>query len=99
MADDGLGNAAGAITPRGTHRGDAVDEFDLANWRHLRRAVLAVHRAALEEDRGDDVMSPTDVGQQLGQQVTPALRRVPEMMVRVDDRQIRLERRLAGPLC
>ena len=98
MADDRLGDAAGAIPARGTHRGDAVDELDLAHRRHLGGAVLAVHRAAFEEDSGDDLVPTADVGQQLGEQVAAALRRVPKMMVRVDDRQIRLQRRFTRPL-
>ena len=98
VADDRLGDAAGAIIARRAHRRDAVDELDLAHRRHLRGAVLAVHRAAFEEDGGDDVVPAADIGQQLGQKIAAALRRIPEMMVRVDDRQIRLQRRLARPL-
>src|SRR5215469_616283 len=82
VADDRLGDAARAIAARGTHRRDAVDELDLADRRHLRRAVPTVHRPAFEKDRGNDVVPTTNVFEQLGQQVTPALRRVPEMMVR-----------------
>jgi hypothetical protein len=98
MADDRLGDPAGAVAARGAHRRDAVDELDLPDRRHLRRAVLAVHRAAFEKHGGDDVVPAAYVRQQLGQQVTPALRRVPEMMVRIDDRQPRLQRRFARPL-
>jgi hypothetical protein len=98
MPNDPLGDAAGAITARGAHRGDAVDELDLADRRHFRRAVLAVHRSALEKDRGDDIVPTAYVGQELRQQIAPALRRVPEMVMRIDDRQIGLQRRLAGPL-
>jgi hypothetical protein len=61
-----------------------LDEFDLAHWRHLRGAVLAVHRAAFEKDGSDDVVPAADIGQQLGQQIMPALRRIPKMMVGVD---------------
>ncbi len=92
-ADDALGDAARSVTARRTHRRDAVDELDLAQRRHLAWAALAVHRAAFEEDGRDDVVSAADIGQQLGQQIAAALRRVPEMVVRVDDRQVRLQRR------
>ena len=95
-ADDGLGDAAGAVIARGAHRGDAVDELDLAQGGHLARAVLAVHRAAFEEHGRDDVVTAADIGQQFGQQVVAAMRRIPEMMVRIDDRQIRLQRRFGG---
>src|SRR5215469_13829024 len=97
VAHDALRDAARAIAARSAHRSDAVDEFDLADRRHLRPTVLLVHRAAFEEHGGDDVVTTADVREQLGQQITPALRRVPEMMVRVDDRQIRLQHRLGRP--
>ena len=57
MADDGFGDAARAVAARGAHRGDAVDELDLADRRHLGRAVLLVHRAAFEKDGRDDVVT------------------------------------------
>ena len=92
-ADDALGHAAWSVTTRRTHRCDAVDELDLAQRRHLGWAALAVHRAAFEEDGRDDVVSAADIGEELGQQIAAALRRVPEVVVRVDDRQVRLQRR------
>lgn len=99
MADDPLGDPARAVPAGRAHRRNAVDELDLADRGHLGRAILAVHRPAFEKDRGNDVVAAADVGQQFGQQVAPALRCVPEMMVRIDDRQIRLDRRFAWPLC
>ena len=39
VADDRLGDAARAVTARRAHRGDAVDELDLAHRRHLGGAV------------------------------------------------------------
>ena len=98
VADDRLGDAAWAVIAGRAHRRDAVDEFDLAHRRHLARAVLAIHRLAFEEHRGDDVVAAADVVQQFGQEVAAAMRRIPEMMVRIDDRQIRLQRRLARTL-
>ncbi len=92
VADDGFGDAARAVIARSAHGGDAVDELDLAYRRHLRRAVPAVHRLALEEDRRHDVMSAADVGQELGQEVAATMRRVPEVVMRIDDRQLRLQR-------
>ena len=96
--DDALGDAAWTVAARGAHRGDAGDELDFAQCGHLARAVLAIHRAAFQEDGRDDVVPAADVGQQFRQQVTAAMRRVPEMVVRIDDRQIRLQRRLGGAL-
>ena len=94
MADDRLGDTARAVGARRTHRGDAVDELDLADRRHLGGAVPAVHRLAFEEDGGDDVVAAADIGQELRQEVAATMRRVPEVVMRVDDRQLRLERRL-----
>ena len=93
-----LRDAAGTVAARRAHRGDAGDELDLAQRGHLARAVLAVHRAAFQEDRRDDVVPAADVGEQFRQQVTAALRHVPEMVVRIDDRQLRLQRCLGRPL-
>src|SRR5262245_38950293 len=98
MADYRFGDATRAVTARGAHRRDAVDEFDLADRHHLGGTVLAIHRAAFEKHRRDDVVATTDIGQELWQQVAPALRRIPEMMVRIDDRQRRFECRFALPL-
>ncbi len=92
-ANDALRDATGSEIARGTHRRDAVDELDLAQGRHLRRAALAVHRAAFEEDGRYDVVPTADIGQQFGEQVVAALWRVPEMVVRIDDRQVRFQRR------
>jgi hypothetical protein len=53
----------------------------------------------LDEHGLDDVVARIDVGQEFVEQIAAA-RMVPEMMVRVDDRQIRLEdllRPLAEP--
>jgi hypothetical protein len=53
-------------------------------------AARAIHLPALHEDRATDVVAAAGVGQQLGQQVH-VLRSLPEMMVRVDDRQAGLK--------
>ena len=94
VADDRFGDPARAVSARRAHGGDAVDELDLADGCRLGRAVLAVHRLALEEDRRHDVVSAADIGQEIGQQVAAAMWRVPEVMMRIDDRQLRLQGRL-----
>src|SRR5262249_61807185 len=68
-----------------------------ADRAHRGRTVRLVHRAAFEKDRRDDVVAPAKVIEQFGKQVAAALRRVPKMMVWVDDRQLRFERRFARP--
>jgi hypothetical protein len=47
----------------------------------------------LHEHRRTDCVATVDVGQELAEQVAVA-RQVPEVVVRVDDRQIRLQRLL-----
>ena len=94
MADDRLGDAARSVSAGGAHRRDAVDEFDFAYRCHLTRAVLAVHRLAFQEHGRNDVVAATDILQQLRQEIAAAMRCIPEMMVRIDDRQRRLQRRL-----
>src|SRR6516162_1821371 len=72
--------SAWPIAARGAHRRDAVDELDLADRRHLGRAVLLVHRAAFEKDGRDDVVTAAYVGEQFWQQIPPALGSIPEMV-------------------
>ncbi len=85
----------GAVAARGAHRRDAVDEFRLADRAQFLRPVRAMEGAALDEHGIGDVVAAVEVGQQIVQQVAPAAA-VPQMMVRIDDRQVRLQRRLDG---
>ena len=90
QADDAGGDARRAVAAARRHGGDAVDELGLAQRAQLGRAVGAVAGRALDEHRALDFVAAAGVGQQVGQQV--AVRgEVPEVMVRVDDGQIRLE--------
>ena len=61
-------------------------------------AGIAVHRLTFDENRGDDVVAAAEVGKQVGQEIAAAVRRVPEVMMRIDDRQVRFQRRFGGPL-
>ena len=66
---------------------------------HFLGTAGAIARTALDEHGRDDVVSRVDVGQEFVEQIAAA-RVVPEMMVRVDDRQIGFEyllRQLAEP--
>ena len=83
-------HARRAIAAARRHGGDAVDELGLAQRAHRRRTVGAVAGRALDEDRALDLVAAAGVGQQLREQVAVG-REVPQVMVRVDDRQIRLE--------
>src|ERR1700704_6952653 len=86
-----------AVDSARTHGRDTVDELSLAHGPHLHGAGLAVHRAGLNEHGCDDVVAAVGVGEQLIKQVTPT-GPVPQMVVRIDDRQIGLEDRLLAPI-
>jgi hypothetical protein len=98
VADDRLGHAARHVIAGRAHGRNAVDEFDLADRRHLGGPMLAIHGLAFEEHGGDDVMPAPNIGQQVRQNVATAMRRVPEVMMRINDRQIRLQHRFGWPL-
>ncbi len=94
-ADDAAGDPGPPVIARLAHRRDAGDEFGLADRAHLGRTVGAVHRVAFEKDRGDDVMPGREIGEQLVEQIA-VIGALPQMMVRIDDRQIGVEHRLRG---
>src|SRR6185312_9115742 len=77
------------------HRRDAGDKGRLAERARLRRPLGAVHLAAFEKDRGADVVAARRVLYEVVQQIAVA-GPVPQMMVRIDDRAVRLARRLLG---
>ena len=92
MPDDaGAGPQLAVAAARG-HGGDAVDEFRLAERGVGGIAVRPVHRPALKIDRGEDVVAGVEVAQQLVEEI--ALLPVPQVMVRIDDRPLRLDRLL-----
>ena len=100
QADDARGDARGAVGAARRHGGDAVDELGLAQRAQRGRTVRAVAGRALDEDRALDFVAAAGVAQQVGEQVAMG-REIPQVMVRVDDCQIRLEdrfRRLGQPV-
>ncbi len=94
IADDAGDTPRLAVFAGRTHRRDAVDELGLAERFPLLRAVGAVHLAAFLETGRGDVVAAADIGEQVLEQIAVA-RPVPHVMVRVDDRQIGLDDRLA----
>ncbi len=96
VAYDACAHLGLAVVARGAHRRDAVDEFGLTDRLHFLGTGGAMHRAALHEHGGDNVMPAVGVGQQIIQHIDPA-RPLPEMMVRIDDRQVGFQDRLAPP--
>jgi hypothetical protein len=57
-----------------------------------------MHGLAFDEDRGNDIVAGADVGEQVAEEVLSTVRRVPEVMVRIDDWQAGVERRFGGAL-
>src|SRR5205814_9466388 len=94
IADDAGAAAGRPVFARRAHRRDAVDELGLAERLLLVRPVGAVHLAAFLETGRDDVVPAADIFEQILEQVS-VTGPVPQMMVRIDDRQIRLEDLLA----
>lgn len=82
-----------AILPARALGRDAVDELGLANWPHRLRAVRAIHRKAFDEHSREHAMSRRRVTHNLIEHVAAA-RMVPQVMMRIDYRQFRLERSL-----
>ena len=95
IADDPSDATRLAVFPRGAHRRDAIDEFGLAKRFVLLRAIGAIHLAALLEAGRDDVVAAADIPEQVREQIA-VVRSVPQMMMRIDDRQIGLENFLAA---
>ena len=95
VADDGGGGFRRAVAAGGGLGGDGLDIFHLTHGPHLLRPVLAILAAHLDEHRGADVVPAANVGGQLGQEVSLVRGRFgagnPEMVVRVADRQVRLQ--------
>ena len=90
VPDDGGASSCRSVAAARAHRRDAVDELRLADGLQRLRPIGAVHRAAFHEHRGDDVVAAAGVGEQLVEQIA-VLRVVPEVVVRVADRQLRLD--------
>src|SRR5262249_45014541 len=96
-ADDAGSDARLAVVARCAHRRNAVDELGLADAAEGFGPLRLEHRAAFDENGRDNVVATTDVLKDFLKQVAlldGSLADVPEMVVRVTDREIGLECRL-----
>ena len=98
MADDGFRDAAWAVVAGCAHCRNAIDEFDFADRRHFGRPGLAIHRLTLEEHGRHNVVATADIGQQVGQEVAATMGCIPEVVMRIDDRQFRFKHGFRRPL-
>ena len=94
--DDARRHARVAIGAAGAHRGDAVDELGFTHGLERLRPIGAEHRCAFDEDRAAHVVAlalgvgRAGVGQQFIEQVAVAVA-IPQVVVRVDDGQRRID--------
>ena len=86
-----------ATVSAGAHRCDAVDEFGFTDRPHFDRPRVPLHGGRFDEYGRDDVVTAAGIGQQIIEHVTPP-RSHPQMMMRIDDRQLRLKDRLLPPI-
>ena len=93
IADDAGAGVRGAILAALAHRRDAGDELRLAERAQFGRALGAVHLAAFEKDRGADIVAAVQVFEEIMEEIA-VVWTVPQVMVRVDDRPVGLERGL-----
>ena len=93
VADNAGAHLGLAVDAAGAHGGDAVDELGLAYGAQLFGAGCSNHGPGLHEHRRDDVVTGAGICQQLIEQIAPA-GPVPQVVVRINDRQLGLEDRL-----
>ena len=91
--DDARGHPRGAVAAAVAHRGDAGDELRLPDRSHLFRPIRAIHRMAFQKHRRDGVVAGVDVRHELVQQIALVVA-MPQVMMGIDDRQVRFQRRL-----
>src|SRR5207302_5723753 len=99
-ADDPGRDARLAVEARCAHGGDAVDELGLAHAAIRLGAVRLEHRAALDEHGRDHVVPARKVVDDLIEQITLLLTLValvPQVMMRIADRRLGLERPPPAP--
>jgi hypothetical protein len=74
-----------------TGRAVAHHELRLAHGPERLVAIRPIRRHALDEDRGDDVVAPAQVGTQGRDVIGNDEARRPEVVVRVDDQQFEID--------
>ena len=95
VADDARGNP-GFQTPAIRLGGDPCHEFRLPYWLHLLRPRGAIRPETLKENRRHHVVAGGQIPHQIIQQIRVAAV-VPQMMMRIDDGQLRLQDVLGQP--
>jgi hypothetical protein len=100
VTDDRRGGPASPIRSTRTGGGQPLDKFDLAHRAQLYWSRWAVHRTRFDEDGRADVVAAIDIGHQFVKQVAligdARGTKVPEVMMGIADRDLRLQDGLLG---
>src|SRR5262249_34580686 len=100
MADNRGRGPAWTVETAGARCREALNELDLADRAHFDGTVGAVHRACLDEHRRANIVPLADIGDQLKQQIAlvwdPRGAEIPEMVMWIAYRHLRLECGLVG---
>src|SRR5215472_9986251 len=100
MTDDCRGRPARTIKSSSSRGSQTLNKLDLANRAQLEGSIGTVHGSRLDEHGGTHVVAAVHVGSQLIQQITlvgNALgAKIPEVMMRITDRDLRLQSRFLG---
>jgi len=90
VADDAGTDRRSTVAAAGAHRRGAVGKFDFADRTKRLRPVGAIHRAGLDIDGCDDVVTGRDVVDDILDQIALSAA-IPQMMMRIDDRPCRID--------
>src|SRR5438067_1287560 len=85
VADDAGADRGETVAAARAHRRRAIGEFNFAKGAQRFRPAGSIHRAGLDIDGCDHIVSGPNVGGQLFDQITLATA-IPQMMMRIDDR-------------
>src|SRR5439155_20576664 len=90
-ANDAGRGAKIAVAAAGTFGSNALDKLRLADNSELFRTIGAIHRSTFNKNRLTDVVT-FDVCREVFQKISMrfAVRCIPEVMMGIDDRQLRL---------
>lgn len=96
VADDPRADAAIAVDPAGADRPNSVGEFDLAQGPQHLGAIDARKGSRLDIDRSHDPMTGLHIGKVFVEHV-PQWRPMEQMVMGIDDPDLRLKDRLVAP--
>ena len=89
VSDDAMSHAALAIAAARAHGSGPIKKLRFTDWSQFRNRVMGIHRIAFHADGGANVVTCRNVGEHVLQKV-PVSEVIPEMVMRVDDREFRL---------